>query len=104
MPIPGRPNGTDTALTNHSRVLLAAVIALPMAAQPVGYFDKASSLRAEVARPYARSRPSARDPAPGAPNHAWPGDAESMPEPDASSDIIARQANLPDDFRERVKA
>jgi hypothetical protein len=85
-------------------VIFPVMLVLLMIAQPVGYFDAMNSVRAEVARPSARPRPLAREPSPSALQRARPDVAESMPERDAISEIIARHAKLPDDFRELAKA
>ena len=42
-------------------------------------------------------------PLPSASQRAQPDAAESPPEPDAGSDLIARQNKLPEDFRQLAK-
>jgi hypothetical protein len=89
-------------LTDHSRAILPALLVLAMLAQAAGYFDAVNSVRAEG--PSARPRPAAPEPSPSASQHARPDVAGSVPARDASFDLIARQAQLPEDFRELAKA
>jgi hypothetical protein len=76
------------------------MLVLALIAQAAGYFDAVTSARAEG----RSARPTAPEPSPSASQRARPDAAESPPEPEASSDLIARQAKLPDDFRELAKA
>jgi hypothetical protein len=80
------------------------MLVLPMLVQPLGYIDVMSTVRAEVARPSAHSRPAAGEPSPIPLQRAPPDVAESRPERDALSDMIGQQASLPDDFRALAKA
>jgi N-acetylmuramoyl-L-alanine amidase len=102
MPIPDHPNGIDAALTARSRVIFAAMPVLALIAPAAGYLNVVDSVRAEGRS--AGSRPAAPVPLPSASQRARPDAAESPPEPDAGSDLIARQNKLPEDFRRLARA
>jgi hypothetical protein len=89
-------------LTALSRVNFAAMLVLALTAQAAGFFDTVTSVRAEERS--AGSRPATPAPPPSALQRAGPDAAGSEPQRNASSDLIARQAKLPDDFRDLAKA
>jgi hypothetical protein len=98
-PIPDRLNGTDAALTHHSRVIFPLMLVLPMIAQPVGVLPPPLWGRVgEAGGGCATQLSQLMTPTP---NPSPQGGGEPR---DASSAMIARQAKLPDNFHELAKA